>query len=333
MKCPSSSKTKLARLACALACATALSGLAHAQANWPTRPVKIVVPYAAGGSTDITTRLVARNLSDELGQQVVVENKGGAGGTLGTAAFAKGSPDDHTFLMVTQSQISINQFLFKDKLGYDPVHDLQPVGLVAQTTNAIVVPMSLPVKSFKEFVAYTKANPGKVSYSSAGVGSTGHLLNELIKTSLGLDMVHVPYKGNGPAMQAVVSGEVQLNTDNMPQLVAQIKGGKVRPLAVTTSKRWFQLPDVPTVDELGYPDLKTTVWFALMAQSKQSKESIAKMNTALNKVLKNPEFTARLREQSLEPTPSTPQEVSTLAESDRKKWKGVVEASGAKIDN
>ena len=323
---------RLAAATVALGAAVLTCSTAFAQANWPNRPLRIVVPYAAGGSTDITTRLVAKNLSEELGQQVVVENKGGAGGTIGAAAFAKGAHDDHAFLMVTQSQISINQFLFKEKLGYDPVADLQPVGLVAQTTNAIVVPNSLPVKSLKEFIDYTKANPGKVSYSSAGVGSTGHLLNELMKRSLGLDMVHVPYKGNGPAMQAVVAGEVQLNTDNMPQLVSQIKAGKVKALAVTTSKRWFQLPDVPTVDELGYPDLKTTVWFALMAQSRQSKESVSKLNAALNKVLRNPEFAARLREQSLEPTPSTPLDVLSLAESDRKKWKGVVEASGAKID-
>lgn len=325
---------KITRPVLALAACAALlvSTSVFAQGNWPSRPIRILVPYAAGGSTDITTRLVAKNLSEELGQSVIVENKGGAGGTLGAASFAKGAHDDHYFMMVTQSQISINQYLFKDKLGYDPVADLTPVGLVAQTTNAIVVPNSLPVKTFKEFIEYTRANPGKVSYSSAGVGSTGHLLNELMKRSLNLDMVHVPYKGNGPAMQAVVAGEVQLNTDNMPQLGTQIKAGKVRALAVTTSRRWFQLPDVPTVDELGYPDLKTTVWFALVAQSKQSKESITKLNAALNKVLRNPEFVARLKEQSLEPTPGTPQEMLAVAEADRKKWKAVVEASGAKID-
>lgn len=305
---------------------------ASAQARWPNHAIRIVVPYAPGGSTDITARLVAKTLSQELGQAVVVDNKGGAGGTPGTAFFAKGPADDHSFLMVTQSQMSINQFLFKDKLGYDPVADLQPVGLVAQTTNVMVVPNSLPVKTFKEFIEYAKAHPGKLSYSSAGVGSTGHLSNELLKTKLGLDLVHVPYRGNGPAMQAVLSGEVQENIDNMPQLLAQVKGGRVRPLAVTTSKRWFQLPDVPTVDELGYPDLKTTVWFALMAQSHQSRETIAKMNAALNKALHDPEFVARLKEQSLEPTPSTPQDVLTLADSERKKWKSVVETSGATLD-
>ena len=326
---------KLSRLACGSLISAGLAlvaPMAQAQSNWPTRAIKIVVPYAPGGSTDITARLVAKSLSQELGQTVLVENKGGAGGTPGTANFARSALDDHSFLMVTQSQLAINQFLFKDKLGYDPVADLQPVGLVAQTTNVMVVPNSLPVKTFAEFVAYAKAHPGKLSYSSAGVGSTGHLTNELLKTKLGLDIVHVPYRGNGPAMQAVLSGQVQLNIDNMPQLVAQVKAGRVRPLAVTTSKRWFQLPDVPTVDELGYPDLKTTVWFALMAHSGQSKESIAKMNTALNKVLRDPEFAARLKDQSLEPTPSTPQDVLTLAESDRRKWKTVVETSGATLD-
>ena len=310
------------------------TGAVHAQdaKNWPNRTITILVPYAAGGSTDIVSRLVAQKLSSELGQQVVIENRGGAGGTIGAAGFARASFDPHSFMMVTQSQLSINQYLFKDKLGYDPVADLVPVGQVAQTTNAIVVTPSLPVKTLKELFDYTKANPGKVSYSSAGVGSTGHLLNELIKTSVALDIVHAPYRGNAPAMQAVVGGEVQLNTDNMPQLLRQIKAGRVRALAVTTATRWPQLPDVPTVDELGYPDLKTTVWFALVAQSKMPKDIIVKMNTALNKVLKDPEFVARLREQSLLPTPGTPEELAALAESDRVKWKRVVEQSGATLN-
>lgn len=313
---------------------TAVVGLASSASaqNWPTRPVTILVPYAAGGSTDIVSRLVAQKLTGILGQQVLIENRGGAGGNIGAAGFAKASFDDHAFMMVTQSQISINQFLFKDKLGFDPVADLAPVGQVAQTTNAIVVTPSLPVKSLKELITYAKENPGKIAYSSAGVGSTGHLLNELIKTSAGIQMTHVPYKGNGPAMQAVVGGEVQVNTDNMPQLVSQIRAGKVRALAVTTSKRWPQLPDVPTVDELGYPDLKTTVWFALVSQSKMPRETINKMNTALGTVLKDPDFVARMKELSLEASPSTPEELAALAQSERVKWKRVVEASGASLN-
>jgi tripartite-type tricarboxylate transporter receptor subunit TctC len=325
---------KKSRFAFKLTCfavAIGAASSAHAQ-NWPNRPIKLLVPYAVGGSTDIVGRMVGHKLTEQLGQQVIIENRGGAGGTIGAAGFAKGTFDDHSFMLVTQSQVSINQYLFKSTLGYDPVTDLAPVGLVAQTTNAIVVTPSLPVTSLKEFIVYAKANPGKLAYSSAGVGSTGHLLNELIKTTAGIDILHVPYKGNGPAMQAVVAGEVQFNTDNMPQLLRQIRAGKVRPLAVTTAKRWFQLPDVPTVDELGFPELKTTVWFGLVAQSKMPKDVIMKMNQALVTVLKSPDFAARLREQSLEATPSGPQEMAALAESDRKKWKKVVEASGATLD-
>lgn len=308
-------------------------GLAQAADNaapaWPTRPVRILVPYAVGGSTDILTRLLGQKLSEVLGQPVVVENKGGAGGSLGAAYFAKSALDDHSFLMVSQSQISINQYLFKERLGYDPVADLTPVGLVAQTTNAIVVTPGLQVASLKELIAYCKANPGKLVYSSAGIGSTGHLLSELLKTTTDINIVHVPYKGNGPAMQAVVAGEVQLNIDNMPQLLGQIRAGRVRALAVTSQQRWFQLPDVPTVAELGFPALTTVVWFGIVAQAKMPRELVTRMNGALGKTLSDPEFIARLRDNSLEAIPGTPEQMADQAESERKRWKAVVERSGA----
>ena len=314
--------------ALALGCGSALQAAAQ-EAKWPNRPIRILVPYAAGGSTDIMSRLFAQKIGELLGQPVIVENKGGAGGNVGVVSFVKSTYDDHYFLMVSQSQISINQYLFKDKLGYDPVADLQPVGLTAQTSNVIVVPPSLPVKSLNELVAYSKANPGKVSYSSAGIGSTGHLLNELLKTTTGIDVVHVPYKGNGPAMQAVLAGEVQFNTDNMPQLVQQIKGEKLRPLAVTSAKRWFQLPEVPTVTELGYPGLTTAVWFGLVAQAKVPKAVVERVNKAIQQAIADPDFAAKLRENSLEGTPGTPAKMAQQAASERVRWKKVVEASGA----
>jgi tripartite-type tricarboxylate transporter receptor subunit TctC len=299
------------------------------EANWPTRPIRIMVPYAAGGSTDILSRLFAQKVGEILGQPVVIENKGGAGGNVGVVSYVNSTYDDHYFLMVSQSQLSINQYLFKERLGYNPLTDLQTVALTAQTTNVIVVPPKLPVKSLKELIDYSKANPGKVSYSSAGIGSTGHLLNELFKTTTKIDVVHVPYKGNGPAMQAVLAGEVQFNTDNMPQLLQQIKGEKLRPLAVTSAKRWFQLPDVPTVTELGYPGLTTVVWFGLVSQAKMPKTIVARMNQAVQKALADPEFTAKLRESSLEGTPGTPAKMADQAASERVRWKAVVEASGA----
>jgi tripartite-type tricarboxylate transporter receptor subunit TctC len=304
-------------------------GIAQAQQSWPNRPIKLVVPYAPGGSTDILSRLLAQKLTETLGQAVIVENRGGAGGTVGASVFVKTPPDDHAFMMVTQSQISINQFLFKDKLGYDPVTDLISVGLVAQTTNVIVASPSLPVTSLKGLIDYAKLHPGKVAYSSAGIGSTGHLLNELMKSTTGINTLHIPYKGNGPAMSAVVSGEVQFNTDNMPQLLSQILGGKLKPLAVTSQKRWFQLPDVPTVAELGFPQLSTVVWFGLVAKSTLPQEIIVRMNKEVNSILEQPLFAAKLRENSLEAIPGTSQKMTDLAASERTRWKAVVEASGA----
>lgn len=322
-------RRRLLASSAALVLSAGMITTATAQGAWPTRPIKVLVPYAAGGSTDILTRLLAQRLSETLGQQVLVENRGGAGGGVGANVFVKAVADDHAFMMVTQSQISINQFLYKDKLGYDPVADLQPVGLVAETTNVIVASPSLPVTTLKGLIDYARANPGKVAYSSAGIGSTGHLLNELMKTTVDIDIVHVPYKGNGPAMQAVVSGEVQFNTDNMPQLLQQVKGGRVKALAVTSDKRWFQLPDVPTVGELGFAKLGTVVWFGLVAQSSMPREIVQRMNKAVNDVLVSPAFVARLRENSLEATPGTPERMVSLAESERVRWKVVVEASGA----
>ncbi|WP_424135775.1 Bug family tripartite tricarboxylate transporter substrate binding protein [Roseomonas chloroacetimidivorans] len=322
-------RTVMTVMASALGAGATASAFAQPAGTWPNRPLRILVPYAAGGSTDILTRLLAQQLSEELRQSVVVENKGGAGGNLGVTSFVASSFDDHYFLMVSQSQISINQFLFKSSLGYDPVADLVPVGLVAQTANVIVVPPSLPVTTFKGLIDYCKARPGKVAYSSAGVGSTGHLLNELLKTTTGIDIVHVPYKGNGPAMQAVLAGDVQFNTDNMPQLLQQIKGERLRPLAVTSAQRWPQLPEVPTVAELGYPSLTTAVWFGLVAQSRMPRQTVDRMNAAINKVLTQPGFEAKLRENSLEATPGTPEKMAQQAESERRRWSAVVEASGA----
>ena len=317
-------------LAAGLGAATA-SRAGDAAAKWPNRPVRIVVPYAAGGSVDILTRLLAQKLSEELGQPVVVDNKGGAGGNVGAQAVARGSYDDHCFLMASQSQLSINQFIFQS-MGYDPAVDFKAIGLVAQTTNVIVVPSALPVTSFQGLLDYSKAHPGKVAYSSAGIGSTGHLLNELLKTTTGIDAVHVPYKGNGPAMQAVIAGEVQFNTDNMPQLLQQIKAGRLRPLAVTSSKRWFQLPHVPTTVELGFPSLTAVVWFGLVAQAKVPDDIVRRMNAAINKILADRDFAAKLRENSLEGTPGTPEQMARHAESERVRWKAVVSASGAKAD-
>ncbi|VCU68921.1 Tripartite tricarboxylate transporter family receptor [Pigmentiphaga humi] len=321
------------RLAALLLTLAASAPLAQAaEPAWPQRPVRLLVPYAAGGSTDIASRLIAQRLAQTLGQPVVVENRAGAAGSVGAAYFAKASPDDHFFMMITPSQLSINPYLYKTDLGYDADKDFVAIGLATQTPNAIVVSPSLNVKSLGELVEYARANPRKVAYSSAGIGSTGHLLNELIKTLTKIDILHVPYRGNGPAMQALLAGEVQFNTDNLPQLLPQIQAGKVRPIAVTTRERWFQLPDVPTVAEAGYPSLATSVWFGMVGQASLPKPVVARMNQALNTVLTDPAFVEKLKEVSLEATPSTPEEMAAHVRAEAQRWAKVIKESGATAD-
>jgi tripartite-type tricarboxylate transporter receptor subunit TctC len=300
-----------------------------AQPSWPSRPLRLLIPYAAGGSTDILGRRLALKLGEELKQSIVVENKGGANGGIGVNSFVKSPFDDHYFMVVSYTQLAINPFIYKDKLGYDPDTDLTPIGMIAQTPNVVVVSNNIPINSLKDLVDYGKTHPGKLAYSSAGIGSTGHLLNELFKSQTGVDMVHIPYRGNGPAMQAMLSGEVQFNTDNLPQLIPQIKAGKIKPLAVTSTKRWFQLPEVPTAEEAGFSGLTTVVWFGLVGQAKLPKEVTMKMNASLNRLLKSNDFTASLKEVSLETVPGSPEDMVSATKIERDRWKRVIEISGA----
>jgi tripartite-type tricarboxylate transporter receptor subunit TctC len=311
-----------------VALALAVCGSAQAQ-SWPARPVRILVPYPAGGSTDILTRLFAQRLSESLAQPVVVENRGGASGGVAASYFAKAAPDDCYFMVVSLPMMSVNQYLYP-KLGYDPDADFLPIGLIGQTPNVVVVAPSLPVRSLKELAEYGKANPGKLSYSSSSVGSAGHLLNELFKANAGIDLLHVPYRGNNPSMQALIAGDVQFTTDNLPQLLPQIRTGRLRALAVTSPARWFQLPEVPTVAEGGYPNMTTTAWFGLVAQAKTREEVITRMNRELVAILRKPDFVAKLREVSFEALPGTPEDLMAASRKERENWKKVVEISGAK---
>ena len=315
-----------------LAMVLALFALAAlAQNNWPSRAVKILVPYPAGGSTDILARLLGHKLSETLNQSVVIENKGGASGGVAASAFTKAPLDDHYFMVASLPMMSINQFLYK-KMGYDPDTDLLPIGLIAQTPNVIVTTPSLPVNTLKELAHFGKMQSVPLTYSSSSSGSAGHLLNELFKTNIGIELTHIPYKGNGPSMAALLGGEVQFTTDNLTQLLPQIKAGKLKPLAVTSTKRWFQLPEVPTVSESGFPNMSTSAWFGLVAQSKVSSEVVSRMNRDLNAILNNPEFIARLREVSFETLPGSPNDMKQAWLKERDIWKKVVEKSGASAE-
>lgn len=304
---------------------------AQAQTGWPSRPVRILVPYPPGGSTDILTRLVGQKLQESLGQPVIIENRGGASGGVGATYFVKSPPDNHFFLVASLPMLSINQYLYRE-LGYDPEADLKPIGLMGVTPNVIVTSPALPVGTLKELADYGRAHPGKLSYSSSSVGSAGHLLNELFKSNVGIDLLHVPYRGNAPAMLALIAGDVQFTTDNLPQLLPQIRAGKLRALAVTSPKRWFQLPDVPTVAEAGFPNMTTAAWFGLVAQAKTQPEIVARLNRELVAILEKPDFIAKLREYSFDALPGTPEDMTAAARKERESWKKVVEASGAKAE-
>ncbi|WP_408595089.1 Bug family tripartite tricarboxylate transporter substrate binding protein [Limnohabitans sp.] len=302
-----------------------------AQSNWPNRPIKLLVPYPAGGSTDILARLLGQKLSEALAQPVVIDNKGGASGGVAASYFVKSALDDHAFMVASLPMMSINQFLYK-KMGYDPDADLAPIGLIAQTPNVLVVSSQMPVASLKELAARAKTLPVPMSYSSSSSGSAGHLLNELFKSNVGIELIHVPYRGNGPAMAALLAGDVQFTTDNLPQLLPQIRAGKLKPLAVTSAKRWFQLPDVPTVSESGFANMTTSAWFGLVAQSKVPADVVARMNRELNAVLNSPDFAAKLRDVSFEGMPGTPADMKHASVRERDNWKKVIEQSGASAE-
>jgi tripartite-type tricarboxylate transporter receptor subunit TctC len=304
---------------------------AWAQSSWPNRPVKLLVPYPAGGSTDILARLLGQRLSEALGQPVIIENKGGASGGVAASYFVKSALDDHAFMVASLPMMSINQYLYK-KMGYDPDVDLAPIGLIAQTPNVMVVSPQMPVNSLKDLAARAKTLSAPMSYSSSSSGSAGHLLNELYKSNVGIELIHVPYRGNGPAMAALLAGDVQFTTDNLPQLLPQIRAGKLKPLAVTSAKRWFQLPDVPTVSESGFANMTTSAWFGLVAQSKVPADVVMRMNRELNAVLNSPDFMAKLRDVSFEAMPGTPADMKQASLRERDNWKKVIEQSGASAE-
>jgi tripartite-type tricarboxylate transporter receptor subunit TctC len=323
---------KLSAAFCASAMVFLASQAAYAQ-KWPSRTVYISVGWAAGGTTDILARAVGQKLSETLGVPVVVKNAPGAAGGVEAASLSNAELDDHVFMMVPPSVLSINEALYKS-IGYSPEKDFTAVGLVAQIPNALAVnPASkLNFKTFKELIDYAKANPDKLNYSSAGTGSTGHLTNELLKTQAGIKITHIPYKGNGPALQALLAGEVDLNTDNNAQLLEYIRAGTLRALAVSSAQRWPQLPDVPTFAELGYPDMTTQVWYGLVAKSAMPKEVIDRMNKEINSILADPAFVERLKKMNLEPIPGSPEKMAELIRSERKRWEKVIADSGARAN-
>ena len=312
------------------AIALGLPVLACAQA-YPSKPIRLVVPFPPGGSLDVVARAIGQKLSDAWGQPVVIDNRPGAGGNIGADLVAKAAPDGYTILEGALSTHAVNVSLYS-KMPYDPVRDFAPITLVAVTPNVLVLNPSVPANSVKELIAYAKANPGKLSFGSGSNGSAGHLAGELFKMEAGVDMVHIPYKGAAPAMQDLLSGQIQLMFDNLANSMQYVRAGKLKALAVTTAQRSALVPDLPTLSEAGLPGFDISTWWGFMAPAGTPKEVIAKWNADVSRILATPEMKAFFAQQGAEPSPTSPEAFGEMIRREIAKYAKIVKASGAKVD-
>ena len=303
-------------------------GTASAQV-YPNKPIKWIVPYPPAGTTDVLARIVAQWLSENLGQQVVVENKAGGGNNIGTEFVVNAPADGYTMLLVNPAN-GINASLYK-KLSFNFIRDIAPVAGIVRTPNVMVVTNSLPVKSVAAFIAYCKANPSKVNMASSSSGTSTHLSGELFKSMTGCNMVHIPYKGAGPVLTDLIGGQVQVFFDNLPSSAGHIKGGSIRALAVTSAAREPSFPDLPTVADT-VPGYEATAWFGVGMPKGSPREAIDKMNAAVNKALADPKLRARLAELGGSPIPGTPEDFGKTIVAETEKWAKVVSSSGATVD-
>ena len=307
-----------------------LGGTSALAQAYPTKPVTIIVPFAAGGTTDILARIIGQALTAELGQSVVVDNRAGAGGNIGGQAAAKAAPDGHTLFMGTVGTHAINASLYK-KMPFDPVKDFAPLTRVANVPNLLVANPAQPYKSVKDLIAYAKANPGKVNFGSSGNGSSIHLSGELFKSLAKVDMQHVPYKGSAPAVTDLLGNQIGIMFDNMPSAIQHVRSGKLVPLAVTTAKRSPELPNVPTIAEAGVPGYEATSWFGMFAPAGTPAPVLAKLNAAIVKVLGQPDVKKKINEQGAEVYSETPEQFAAFIQAESVKWGKVVKESGASL--
>lgn len=299
-------------------------------ADYPNRPVRFIVPYAPGGGVDIVARLIAPKLQQSLGEPFVIDNRGGAGGNIGTAIGAKTEPDGYTIVMAAAA-FAINASLYR-KLPFDPVKDFVPVSLIAATPNILAVHPSVPAKSVKELIALAKAKPHSLNYASAGNGTTSHLAAELFKSMAGVDIVHVPYKGTSPAVTAMLSGESQVMFAPALALVGHIKAKKLRALAITSEKRSPAFPELPTVAESGVPGFEARQWYGVVAPAGTPREIVARLSGEIAKIVQTPELRKHFLTEGSEPIGSKPEEFGKYIQAEIAKWAKVVKASGAQID-
>ena len=311
----------------AIACSAALG---QGAATYPSKPIRLVLPYPPGGGSDTIARPLAQRLAENLKQQVVVDNRGGAGGSIGMEIAAKSPPDGHTLVFALTAQLAVNPSLFK-KIPYDPVKDFEPITLLASGPYILVVHPSLPAKSVKELIALARARPSQITYASSGNGSGGHLANELLNSMTGVKMLHVPYKGGGPALVDLLAGNVQVLFATYLSAKLHIDTGRIRALGVSTAKRLTGV-DIPTVAEAGVPGYDAGVWYAFLAPAGTPRDIIAKLNTEILRAAAHPDIKALLARAAIEPIGSTPDELAKFLKSEIAKWARVVKDANVHVD-
>jgi tripartite-type tricarboxylate transporter receptor subunit TctC len=301
-------------------------GLAStARADWPERPVKLIVPFPAGGAADVVGRIFAKVFSEKLGQPFVVENRAGANGNLGAASVATAAPDGYTLLFTTTGPLVFNKVIYKQSTTFDPAKDFTPIVEVSELPLIIAANATLPAQNFPDMVAFAKANPGKISFASSGIGSMGHLTGDLLENNLGFTMTHVPYRGSAPALNDLLGGVVNISIDLASNYAPQVKAGTLRALAITTMKRWSLLPDVPTLSELGMPNFDATGWMAIVGPAGLPEDIVGKLNKAANDYLASKEGGDTLEKLGMVPVGGTPAALKTFMASELVKWTPVAE--------
>lgn len=311
----------------ALIAALAAPAIARAQAPWPNRPIRLVIPFAAGGGTDVAGRVYAARMSEVLGQQVLIDNRGGSGGNIGAEAVVRAAPDGYTFLMTSNGPSTVNRFLYKD-MTFDPQRDLLPVGQIFRIEQLLVVTPSLPANSVAEYIALARARPGEITAGSGGSGSSIHLALELFKLKTGLNIVHVPYRGGGPAMTDLMAGTIHSMFDSMPSSLPQIRAGRVRPLGMCGTRRHPLLPDVPTIAEAAVPGYDAGTWIALFAPVGTPPAIVQRLSEVSAAALAEPGLRDGLARVGADAASSTPQELAALMQRETIQWGEVVRIAG-----
>lgn len=320
----------LLKMAAVTAGWAAFDQTAHAE-TYPAKPVKVIVPFPAGGGGDTLARLMLSRVAQELGKPFVFENLAGAGGNIGSQAGARAGADGYTLLYGTNGTFAINHALYKHS-GFDPLKDFTPVSQLSRIAAVVVVRNALPAKTMPELLGLIRSEPGKLTFASAGNGTTSHLAGEILKSTAHLDMVHVPYRGGAPAMNDLLAGQVDMMIEVMPNAAPQLKGSRVRALAVSTASRVASLPEIPTIAESGVPGFDVSAWDALVAPAGTPAFVVARLNTAVKKALADPELRRQLQERGAEAAPGTPEELSAFIRTELKRWGDAVRRSGAQVD-